>query len=57
MKNLDRNPNQMMQQLMKSVDPRMLSQMGGAGNMMNMMKQFGKMNPNAMKDMMKNFGM
>lgn len=58
MKNFERNPNQMMQQLMKSVDPRMLQQMGGAGGMMNMMKQFsGGMGGGKMKDMMKQFGM
>lgn len=43
MSNLMRNPNQMMSQLGKIVDPRMLQQLGGMGNLMEMMKEVGKM--------------
>jgi len=32
-----------MQQLSRAMDPRMLAQMGGAGNIMNMMKEMSKM--------------
>lgn len=38
-----RNPQLAMQQLSKAMDPRMLAQMGGAGNVMNMMKEMAKM--------------
>merc|ERR1719321_1665849 len=40
---LQRNPGQVMQKMQGAMDPRMLQQMGGAQNMMNMMKEFGKM--------------
>jgi len=43
MTQLTRNPGQAMQKLQSAMDPRMLQQMGGAGNMMKMMKEFGKM--------------
>eukprot|EP01066_Platyproteum_vivax_P015560 Platyproteum_vivax@DN6861_c0_g1_i1.p2 len=46
-----RNPGQMMQKLNKVMDPKMLQQMGGAGNMVNLMKEMGKMEN--MDDMMK----
>ena len=36
--NLMRNPNQIMSKLAHMVDPKMLEQMGGAANVMNMMK-------------------
>ena len=35
-----RNPKQLMNTLAKSIDPKMLKQMGGAQNLMNMMKSF-----------------
>mmetsp|Transcript_920 Transcript_920/g.1462 ORF Transcript_920/g.1462 Transcript_920/m.1462 type:complete len:530 (-) Transcript_920:1157-2746(-) len=47
---MQRNPNQMMQQLQKSMDPKMLEQMGGTQNIMNMMKNMD------MKEMMKQMG-
>merc|ERR1719454_1991478 len=34
-----RNPKQMQQMLSKTIDPKMLSKLGGAGNMMEMMKE------------------
>lgn len=34
-----RNPGQMMRQMQNMVDPRILKQMGGAGNLMNMVKE------------------
>merc|ERR1719401_1073962 len=40
---LQRNPDQVMKKMQGAMDPRMLQQMGGAGNMMKMMKEFGKM--------------
>jgi len=40
---LQRNPGQVMQKMQSAMDPRMLQQMGGAGNMMKMMKEFGQM--------------
>merc|ERR1711933_437638 len=38
---LQRNPGQVMQKMQSAMDPRMLQQMGGAQNMMKMMKEFG----------------
>mmetsp|Transcript_816 Transcript_816/g.2777 ORF Transcript_816/g.2777 Transcript_816/m.2777 type:complete len:518 (-) Transcript_816:30-1583(-) len=43
MTQLTRNPGQVMQKMQSAMDPRMLQQMGGAQNMMKMMKEFGKM--------------
>merc|ERR1719326_1677123 len=43
---LSRNPAQVMQKMQSAMDPRMLQQMGGAQNMMKMMKEFGKMEGN-----------
>merc|ERR1712050_51429 len=40
---LTRNPGQVMQKMQGAMDSRMLQQMGGAQNMMKMMKEFGKM--------------
>ena len=42
-KQMQRNPNQVLQQLHKTMDPRMLQQMGGAQNLMNMMKQMSEL--------------
>merc|ERR1711981_1230859 len=42
-KQMERNPNQVLQQLHKTMDPRMLQQMGGAQNLMNMMKQMSEL--------------
>lgn len=38
---MQRNPNQLMSHLQKSVDPNVLRAMGGSGNMMEMMKNMG----------------
>ena len=38
------------------MDPKMLAQMGGAGNMMNMMKQLSGMDPKEMEKMMGGMG-
>mmetsp|Transcript_73330 Transcript_73330/g.166218 ORF Transcript_73330/g.166218 Transcript_73330/m.166218 type:complete len:520 (-) Transcript_73330:84-1643(-) len=43
MTQLGRNPGQVLQKMQSAIDPRMLQQMGGAQNMMKMMKEFGKM--------------
>ena len=53
MLNLARNPGQMMNKMQKVVDPKMLQQLGGMGNIMSMMKEMGKME--GMGDMMKQF--
>ena len=37
--NLTRNPNQVMGKLQQMMNPQMLAQLGGAGNIMNMMKE------------------
>ena len=50
---MKRNPNNVMQQLHKAMDPRMLQQMGGAQNVMNMMKEMSKLdNGGDMKGML-----
>eukprot|EP00640_Fibrocapsa_japonica_P000985 CAMPEP_0113936668 /NCGR_PEP_ID=MMETSP1339-20121228/3513_1 /TAXON_ID=94617 /ORGANISM="Fibrocapsa japonica" /LENGTH=503 /DNA_ID=CAMNT_0000939201 /DNA_START=16 /DNA_END=1530 /DNA_ORIENTATION=+ /assembly_acc=CAM_ASM_000762 len=51
-KQMARNPNNMMKNLNRNMDPRMLQQMGGADNVMKMMKQMGGMDMGAMKQMM-----
>merc|ERR1712157_251661 len=58
---LKRNPNQVMQHIQKNMDPKMVQQMGGASNMMNMMQQMAKMqgkggNPAGLEAMMKQMG-
>ncbi|CCI49496.1 unnamed protein product [Albugo candida] len=55
-KQLARNPNAVMQQLSKVMDPRMLAQMGGPQNMMRMLKQMQGMDTNSMNEMAANFG-
>lgn len=52
-----RNPQGVAQQLQKAMDPKMLAQMGGAGNMMNMMKQLSGMDPKEMEKMMGGMGL
>merc|ERR1719437_154881 len=47
---LTRNPGQVMQKMQSAMDPRMLQQMGGAQNMMKMMKEFGKMESGGMME-------
>lgn len=42
-KQMQRNPQNVMNQLHKAMDPRMLQQMGGAQNLMNMMKEMSKL--------------
>ena len=51
-KQMARNPNAVMQQLSKAVDPKMLAQMGGPQNMMRMMKQMQNMDMGQMMKMM-----
>lgn len=55
-KQMARNPNAVMQQLSKAMDPKMMAQMGGAQNMMRMMKQMQGMDPSALGDMAKMMG-
>lgn len=55
-KNMSRNPAGVMQQLSKAMDPRMLAQMGGAGNVMNMMKEMSNMDMGDMQKMMGKMG-
>ncbi|KAF4322117.1 hypothetical protein BBO99_00001189 [Phytophthora kernoviae] len=52
-KQMARNPNAVMQQLSKVMDPKMMAQMGGPQNMMRMMKQMQGMDPSALGDMAK----
>lgn len=57
-KQMARNPNAVMQQLSKAMDPRMMQQMGGPQGMMRMMQQM-QSDPNMMANMAKmaaNFG-
>ncbi|OQR93674.1 signal recognition particle [Achlya hypogyna] len=54
-KQMERNPNAMMQQLGKVMDPRMLNQMGGAQGMMKMMKQMQGMDPSQLGGLMGGF--
>ncbi len=53
---MKRNPKQMMQQLQGALDPGIVKQMGGMGNLMNMVKQFqeGGGGGAGMQDMMQN---
>ena len=39
---MQRNPKQFMQQMQQAIDPRLLQQLGGMGNLMDMMKQMGE---------------
>ena len=50
---MTRHPGQMMKKMQNVVDPKMLQQLGGMGNIMNMMKEMGKME--GLGDMMKQF--
>ncbi len=52
--NLARNSNQIMGKLQQCIDPKIMAQLGGAGNLMNMMKEMSS-NPQ-MEEMMKQFG-
>jgi len=38
-KALMRNPGQLMGKLQSAIDPKIMAQLGGAGNLMNMMKE------------------
>ena len=52
--NLMRNSNQIMGKLQQCIDPKIMAQLGGAGNLMNMMKEMSN-NPQ-IEEMMKQFG-
>lgn len=41
MRNIKNNPNQVMGKLQQMINPQMMAQLGGAGNVMNMMKEMG----------------
>ena len=49
-----RNSNQIMGKLQQAIDPKIMAQLGGAGNLMNMMKEMSN-NPQ-IEEMMKSFG-
>lgn len=49
-KNIMRNPNQFLGKLQSMIDPKMMAQLGGAGNLMNMMKEMSS-NPEMQKMM------
>ncbi|OQS05992.1 signal recognition particle [Thraustotheca clavata] len=55
-KQMERNPNAVMQQLSKAMDPRMMAQMGGPQGMMKMMKQMQGMDPSQLGQMMGGLG-
>lgn len=40
---MQRNPKQMMQAMSQAIDPRLMQQLGGVGNLMNMMKEMGNL--------------
>lgn len=45
-----KNPNQLLNKLQSMIDPKMMAQLGGAGNLMNMVKEIGS-NPEMQKMM------
>lgn len=51
-KQMARNPNAVMQQLSRAMDPRLLQQMGGAQNVMQMMKEMSKADMGDLKGML-----
>ena len=51
---MNRNPEQIMGKLQNMIDPKMMAQLGGAGNLMGMMKEMAN-NPQ-MEEMMKGMG-
>jgi signal recognition particle subunit SRP54 len=54
MQEMQRNPEKMMEKMSSAIDPRMVQQLGGKGNLMNMMKGLSSME--GMGDMMKMMG-
>lgn len=52
--NMMRNPNQILGKLQSMIDPKMMAQLGGAGNLMSMMKEMST-NPD-MQKMMSSMG-
>lgn len=42
LQNLSRNPQQLLSKMQAAIDPRILRQMGGAGNMMNILREVSK---------------
>ena len=48
--NMMRNPNQILGKLQSMIDPKMMAQLGGAGNLMSMMKEMST-NPDMQKMM------
>mmetsp|Transcript_13918 Transcript_13918/g.13911 ORF Transcript_13918/g.13911 Transcript_13918/m.13911 type:complete len:502 (+) Transcript_13918:12-1517(+) len=53
MQNFMRNPQQMMRKVQSAIDPKMMKQLGGTQNMMQMMKEMSKMD---MSEMMSQLG-
>ena len=43
LKEMQRNPKAMMQKMQQAIDPRLMQQLGGVGNLMNMMKEMGNL--------------
>lgn len=39
LQNISRNPQQMLEKMQMAIDPRILRQIGGAGNMMNLFRE------------------
>ncbi|KAL8428954.1 hypothetical protein ACSSS7_006865 [Eimeria intestinalis] len=54
LQNLSRNPQQLLGKMQAAIDPRILKQMGGAGNMMHLLK--GSADMGDMQDVMRQLG-
>ncbi|EPT25956.1 signal recognition particle SRP54 protein [Toxoplasma gondii ME49] len=58
LQNMMRNPQQMMSKVQNMLDPRILKQMGGAGNMVNLLRELqSNEGMEGMQEMMKQMGM
>ncbi|OEH79156.1 signal recognition particle 54 kda [Cyclospora cayetanensis] len=56
LQNLSRNPQQLLSRMQAAIDPRVLRQMGGAGNVMNILKELQSGEMGDMQEMMRQFG-
>lgn len=55
LQNLSRNPQQLLGKMQAAIDPRILRQMGGAGNMMNLLRELQSADMGDMQEMMRQF--
>ncbi|CDJ37917.1 signal recognition particle 54 kDa protein, putative [Eimeria tenella] len=56
LQSLARNPSQLLQKMQTAVDPRLLKQIGGPGNIVNILKEFQSGEMGDMQEMMKQLG-